>query len=257
MMDWIQGERFMSLADNVTIFYRHTHYVNTFFTLLPTRKPFILISHNSDGCVMNGEGRFEDANAELIPDNLVHWFGQNINVINDRISSLPIGIENEKWLAADKKKVKILEKVAQEKEVKNLLYVNHNIVTNPVERAKPYELFGGKSWATCVNGKHGFRFAEYVDNIHNHNFIICPEGNGIDTHRTWEALYMGAIPIEKRNINNQFYTDLPICFVDDWEDITEDFLIQEFIRIKTRSWNMEKLTFEYWKNKILCAAQII
>jgi hypothetical protein len=61
---------------------------------------------------------------------------------------------------------------------------------------------------------------------------------------------MGTIPIEKRNINNQFYTDLPICFVDSWDQVTEDFLLAEYERIKAATWNMDKLKFSYWSNKI-------
>ena len=79
---------------------------------------------------------------------------------------------------------------------------------------------------------------------------MCPEGNGIDTHRTWECLYMNTIPIEKININNQYYTDLPICFVNRWKEITEEFLEKEYIRINSIKWNMNKLSFEYWRNKI-------
>jgi hypothetical protein len=62
---------------------------------------------------------------------------------------------------------------------------------------------------------------------------------------------MGSIPIEKRNINNQFYTDLPILFVDSWEEINEALLQDEYERIIHCQWNMDKLNFEYWKNKIL------
>ena len=91
----------------------------------------------------------------------------------------------------------------------------------------------------------------YIDKIYNHKFVLSPEGNGTDTHRTWEILYLKSIPIEKRNINNQFFTDLPICFVDDWEEITEDFLNKEYDRINSIKWNLEKLDFNYWKNKIL------
>ena len=94
------------------------------------------------------------------------------------------------------------------------------------------------------------RFDEYLDNIYNHKFVFSPEGNGMDTHRTWECLYVGTIPIERRNLNNRFYTDLPICFVDNWEDLTEEFLESEFIRIKSVHGIWKKLTFEYWKNKI-------
>lgn len=251
-MDWIQGERFVELANETNIYYRHTHDVNAFFKHLPTKDPFILISHNSDGNVMNGIGRVEDANINLMPSNLKHWFGQNINVVNDRISSLPIGIENNAWCKKDQKKEKMIIMSKLSKQIKRILYINHNVLTNPAQREKPYQLFQDEDWVTAVNGRHGYKFDEYLDNIHNHKFVLCPEGNGIDTHRTWECLYMGGIPIEKRNINNQFYTDLPICFVDDWEEISEDFLIKEFIRIKTKNWNMKKLTFTYWKEKILC-----
>ena len=73
----------------------------------------------------------------------------------------------------------------------------------------------------------------------------------MDSHRKWECLYMGTIPIDKRNIDNQFYQDLPICLVDKWEDITEDFLLGEYERIQSADWNMDMLNFEYWKNKIL------
>jgi hypothetical protein len=80
--------------------------------------------------------------------------------------------------------------------------------------------------------------------------VLCPEGNGMDTHRTWESLYLGAIPVERRNKNNRFYTDLPILFVDEWEEVTEEFLRKNFWKIKLKEWNDKKLEFWYWKNKI-------
>jgi hypothetical protein len=102
-----------------------------------------------------------------------------------------------------------------------------------------------------MEGRNGKNFDSYLDSIYNHKFVVSPQGNGIDTHRTWEPLYMGSIPIEKRNLNNRFYTDLPICFVDDWGQLTKNFLDSEFDRITSREWNLKMLTFEYWKNKIL------
>ena len=130
------------------------------------------------------------------------------------------------------------------------MYMNHNIKTNRNERLKLYQIFEGKSWITIEYGTNGHKFDNYINNIYNHKFVICPEGNGIDTHRTWETLYMGTIPIEKRNINNQFYIDLPICFVNDWNKITEKFLESEYIRIKQSMLDTDKLDFKYWKNKI-------
>jgi hypothetical protein len=129
--------------------------------------------------------------------------------------------------------------------------MNHSIKTNPEKRQVLYDLFARQQWITAHQGGNGHMFARYIHQLYNHKFVFSPEGNGIDTIRTWECLYMGTIPIEKKNINNQFYTDLPICFVNDWTDVTPEFLNAEYERIKAGSWNMDKLKFGYWRSKIL------
>jgi hypothetical protein len=139
----------------------------------------------------------------------------------------------------------------QPRTFKNLVYLNHNINTNPAKRMPPYYAFENKPWVTVERGHNGINFKQYLENIHSHPFMICPEGHGIDTVRTWECLYLGTIPIEKVNINNQFYTDLPILFVKDWNEINEAMLQDEYERIIHSQWSMEKLNFSYWKDKIL------
>jgi hypothetical protein len=239
MKDHIRGERFIELADNKKIFYYHTHDLSNFYWNLP-KEPFILITHNSDDCV---DDSFP------IPDNLIHWFTQNVNVVNEKIESLPIGLENFKWFP--KKVGKMEGMLMKPRTCKNLVYMNHNINTNPAKRNPPYYVLENKSWVTVERGSNGLRFDEYLENIYSHPFVISPEGHGIDTVRTWECLYMGTIPIEKKNINNQFYTDLPILFVNDWSEINEAMLQDEYDRIIHTQWNMDKLNFNYWKTKIL------
>ncbi|MHA1309193.1 MAG: hypothetical protein ACTSQN_18140, partial [Candidatus Heimdallarchaeota archaeon] len=156
-----------------------------------------------------------------------------------------------------RKKEKMLARLEKPKKHKNLAYMNHSIKTNPAERKDLYQMFKDKPWVTIDHGGNGHRFDEYIDNVYNHKFVFCPEGNGMDTHRTWETLYMGTIPIEKRNVNNQFYTNLPICFVDDWKQVTKTFLEKEYARIKSVAWNMEKLEFKYWKDKIRTYADFV
>ena len=160
-----------------------------------------------------------------MPDNLVMWFGQNVNVVNKRIQSLPIGLENAHWYESRNfNNIDYIKKILNtEKKPRNLLYVNHNISTNIKEREDPYRLFENIKYATCQHGYNGMDIAGYLDNVYNHMFMISPVGNGMDTHRLWETLYLNTIPIEKRNINNRFYIDLPICFIDSWTEITEKF----------------------------------
>jgi len=272
-MDWIQGDKFKGIADycyapiirhpgdydllentfspgnlkeGVSYIYTHTIYVKMLFNILQYLKgEFIVISHNGD---VNIDPSFK------IPENVIYWYSQNVDQVHYKLKSLPIGLANDRWHKALKKKEKMLIQMRQEKRYKNMVYMNHDITTNPEKREKPYKVLKSKPWVTSHLGVNGKGFEEYINNIYNHSFVICPEGNGIDTHRTWETLYLRSIPIEKRNINNQYYTDLPICFVDDWEEVTEEFLESELTRITNEVWNMKKLTFEYWKTIILNGA---
>jgi hypothetical protein len=237
-MDWIQGERFIGLADNTKIFYCHTYDVPGFLHH-PPKDEFILISHNGDHCIHIGY---------KVPNNLIHWFAQNVNRSHPKIESIPIGLENNKWFPNLKKREKMEAKLRTNKHFHNLVYMCHTIDTNFKERKVLYEMFDETPWITTHRKEF---FDDYLDNLYNHTFMISPAGNGLDTVRTWECLYMGTYPIEKRNINNQFYTDLPICFVDNWEEITEEFLDNWLVENANKEWNMDKIYFEYWKNKIL------
>lgn len=41
---------------------------------------------------------------------------------------------------------------------------------------------------------NGVDFDRYLDILTKSSIAICPRGNGLDTHRFWEACYAGAIP---------------------------------------------------------------
>jgi len=268
-MDWIQGDKFKLMTDFTyapmqkvkddydclenwfdlsslkghDIIYTHTMYVKQLFNCLSKLNgEFVVVTHNSDDNID------ETYN---IPVNVLRWFTTNVNVLNNKIESIPIGLENNRWFKSTHKKEKMLDKLKQCKTQRNLLYINHNVCTNTKERLKPYQLFANKTWCTIEEGKNGNDFNNYLDNLYNHTFMICPQGNGMDTHRTWECLYMQTIPIEKWNLNNRYYyKDFPICYVHEWEEITEDFLRAEYERISKILWNKEKLNFKYWSNKI-------
>ena len=61
---------------------------------------------------------------------------------------------------------------------------------------------------------------------------------------------MGSIPIVKRDIGYAEFEDLPICFIDNWEEINPQFLENEKERIQNNSWNMDRLKISYWIDKI-------
>lgn len=225
------------------VIYTHTHYVSRLFDALRSvDKKVVVVTHNSDVNV---------SSVDNMPDNVGMWFTQNLNVLHIKLRALPIGLENSRWWKDIDKTGRMNQKLAEPRKRKGLVYMNHNVNTNILERQVLYDMFFGKSFVTAEQRLNGQGFQDYLDNLYSHDFIFCPVGNGIDTHRVWESLYMGTIPIIKRTIHHSFFMGLPICFVNKWEEVNERFLREQLSIIKAKQHNMEMLNFSYWKNIIL------
>lgn len=50
-------------------------------------------------------------------------------------------------------------------------------------------------------------------------FEASPHGNGLDCHRTWEALLLKTVPIVKTSPLDSMYDGLPVAIVEDWRQI--------------------------------------
>ena len=60
-----------------------------------------------------------------------------------------------------------------------------------------------------------------------HKFVVAPRGNGWDTHRLWEALYLGCVPIVESGPLDPLYSQLGrgvVLIVEDWAKVTDAFL---------------------------------
>lgn len=95
--------------------------------------------------------------------------------------------------------------------------------------------------------------AECLTEMARHRFVLCPPGNGRDTHRMWEALYAGTIPIVQRHPALSAFSDLPILFVEDLVSVSPQQLEREYERMTSLSWNMEKLFLPWWRERLAVA----
>jgi hypothetical protein len=213
----------------------------------PIKNTPIIISGHSDYAIT-------DENVEYYQPKI--WFCVNKQTNKSNIIALPIGITNdtnESQLHTIYGNIDCMIQVMHETlEYKNLIYMNFNVNTYLQERPYVYDLFKDRSYVTIgetINTLDGR--IEFLREIKAHTFVLCPRGNGIDTHRLWETLYMGSIPILRKDIAYMDFIDLPICFIDNWEDITLDFLHTEKERICNQTWNIDKLKIGYWLDKIL------
>ncbi|MEM7294430.1 MAG: hypothetical protein AAF420_13705, partial [Pseudomonadota bacterium] len=90
---------------------------------------------------------------------------------------------------------------------------------------------------------------ESWQSLSRHAFVVSPHGNGLDCHRTWEALSLGCIPIVKRSALSPLFDDLPVLIVEDWRDVSEQLLNQTIEAFCGREFNYAKLTLAYWRTR--------
>jgi hypothetical protein len=181
------------------------------------------------------------------PKCISNWYAQNVEYDHPNLIPIPIGLANDYC----KITLKINHLSSQKKHIKNkkLLYINHRISTCPSARGWIYNYFKTNDWCTIDNSN--LSLEEYKLQLDNHKFILCPRGNGIDTHRLWESLYHGIIPIVEHHIHyEKCLIDLPVIIINSFKDITKEFLEFKYIEIQNKQFNMNKLNVNWWIEKI-------
>ncbi len=255
LSEFITGNSFIDIADECDAIFCKTDYVLNYASY----KTNVFITHNSDyhitDQVVNSGPKFN------------YWFAQNKDTNNDKVISIPIGLENTKIRNSLKsnnslyssevkgalQKSLLIDKInSYEIEKSKLVYLNFNPNTFPTERNYVLNKFKDLKWVT--NTKNLSIENLYFD-IAQHKFVFSPRGNGVDCHRTWEALYLKTIPIVKRSVHMNEFLELPIYFVDEWNEVTEDNLNKFYDQNCNKLFNLEKLHVSYWKNRIISQCQ--
>ena len=74
-------------------------------------------------------------------------------------------------------------------------------------------------WEVLHKRMSPMKYAEYSSSF---KYIAAPRGNGLDTHRFWEALYRGSYPVViKSNWSRQVSAlGIPIVEIDNWRPHT-------------------------------------
>lgn len=179
---------------------------------------FILIFHNSDK-------NFNEKHLILFEQLplLQYIYTQNMNVKHKKVFPLPIGLANTQWAHGNTKIHKEVYDIDIEKTKE--IYFNFNVETNKIKRQECYNSIKKKN----ILWNKSLPYKKYLIELKKHKYAICPEGNGIDTHRFWECLYMNVIPICKKNILVEYYSKyFPIILLNEWDDLNLADLKYEF-----------------------------
>ena len=200
---------------------------------------YILVSANHDVSAPARYLKFFDE------DKLYAWFTQNLDSAGqEKVIAIPIGIWPKHWVR-HRSDDEIIRKIQRTLPVnKNILfYCNFGVNTNPGYRADVYNIFKAKA---CASFYDRCKYEPFLHQLARSKFVLSPHGAGLDCFRTWEALYMGSYPVVKASTLDVLYKDLPVVIVNEWEEITQEFLEKKYLEMNAKTWRLEKLYFPYW-----------
>ena len=105
------------------------------------------------------------------------------------------------------------------------IYLNFNSDTFPIVRNRVLELANNNPGIKIGDWKESkLNRVEYLKEIRTNHMVICPRGNGRDTHRFWETIYLGAVPIVvKSELPRRMLKDfnLPLIILDSWDELND------------------------------------
>ncbi len=178
---------------------------------------FVLITHNSDENIT-------DKYATIVNhEKVIRMYSQNTMFEHPKLSMIPIGIANSMWKHGDMSLIQrtIDRCIPKSKDV----YFYFTVGTSPQKR---YECKLKLEQKGLVFGSNT-PYEEYIQDLASHKFSICPEGNGADSHRIWESLYVGTIPILVKSPFSLILQKLYPCIVlERWEDFEIDSILAKY-----------------------------
>ncbi len=149
----------------------------------------VLISHNSDYCVT----------AEYLPylndDRLIRWYAQNVEVTHPKLIGIPIGVANSEWEHGNIDILLQVMAISKARPVENKMYVNLSDTHALRRRLAEFFRHHIDDKSVAVETSDRLKYEDFLRKCTTYAYICAPRGNGPDTHRFWEALYLNIVPV--------------------------------------------------------------
>jgi hypothetical protein len=223
---------------------------------IPSEK-FVLVSGNEDTTIPDD---IPELSKQILESpNLIHWFSQNLNKLdNNKLSAIPIGLhyhvlsqKNSEWgpkkspEEQEKYIISLNTKPFYERNIK--IYCNFkNTIRGRYGATNRKDAIDNIPKDLLIIEEDYIKLDDTLRNMSYCAFVASPLGNGLDCHRTWETLVLGSIPIVKTSILDNLYKELPVLIVNNWSDVNKELLEKTVELFKTIKFNYEKLKLKYW-----------
>jgi hypothetical protein len=204
--------------------------------------PFVLITHQGD---VNIGTEFQDLAENPM---LLHWFAQNCLLEHTKVTSLPIGLE-DRWRHNNGEVRHFRRLMKKNTPTIPRIAFGFSIGTNLEKRVACYRAL--RTAKVAVELPQYLSGRVYRNTVSRYMFIASPPGNGLDCHRTWEALYMGCIPIVEDNYMNREFLKMgfPLVLVVDWniiKDWKEEELRMRYEDLRRRT-KLDAMFAPWWE----------
>ena len=252
--------KFSELHCGLRVIFCKTDFLSQEFENIKNLKnDVVLITGNSDYPIV-------DNHIQAAPKNIKTWFAQNAISNSCILQPLPLGLENKLESIRSGHGIGYLERVSLKENLlqRNIkitptkkIYANFNIETNYNYRSSVKSI--------CIEANHidweepNLTINQFFDKILDYEMVICPAGNGVDTHRLWEVLYSNRIPVTIKTGNYkiyELYENYPIIVLDCKEQLYDfDLINEKYKEIKNKIFNQNMLSTSFWKQKIIQARE--
>ncbi|MFA6506584.1 MAG: hypothetical protein WCT14_10820 [Treponemataceae bacterium] len=172
--------------------------------------PFSIICNNDDTTLTPDW-------VPLFPPNMVRLFGQNVLIDDPRVIPLPIGLENARlhYNGVIRDYQALRRRPAP---TRNRVLFAFTVGTNKAVRGPARAFLEKFSLADSLDRVNSRTYRKIAS---DYRFIASPPGNGVDCHRTWEAMYLRSVPIVVRSFMTEYFArlGLPLWLVDNYEEL--------------------------------------
>jgi hypothetical protein len=199
----------------------------------------------------NSDKNHTQSLGQLLADaGAVKTYAQNLVEHFPGVEPLPIGLENA-WHSTNGRPRDFRAKRNRSQNRISRVMWAFNVETDPIGRKKAAN--------ELVNVPTADRLGLLTPKQHRsaltrYSFVASPPGNGLDCHRTWEAMYLGCVPIVLRSHMTQYYEQLglPIWVIDSFEELHE--LTEEQLHAKYKDlspeFGSEAMWASFWISRI-------
>ena len=158
----------------------------------------------------------------LDDDKIIKWLGCNILFKHPKIFKIPIAFEENELPGGDQLLLNILynKKLYLKNKINKLLITSMGNTHN--SRSSIQSLFKNTSYCDIMNER--LPFETFMNTIHKYKFVLSPRGRGTDTHRFWEILLMGSIPVVESSGLDDLYNKFPCIIVNSFKEINKELL---------------------------------